>query len=145
MGESLGNGENKLPDRRKWVFYYDGDCGFCTGVVRSLSRADFWHVLEWMPYQKLDEPPAGLSWDDLDSAVYLDRGQGRLHQGFYAFRMITLRLLPLIPLAPFFWFPGVSLAGVPVYRWVAKNRYKISGCRIPGLSGGRRGKPPANF
>lgn len=140
----MANGEINRSARRKWVFYYDGECGFCTAVVRRLCRVDFFHLITWIPYQSLDQPPPGLSWDNLDLAVYLDTGRDRRHQGFYAFRMLTLRLLPLVPFAPLFWFPGVYLAGVPLYRWVARNRYRISGCRIPGLRDASDTKPPAN-
>jgi predicted DCC family thiol-disulfide oxidoreductase YuxK len=88
--------------------------------------------IEWNPCQALERPPQGLAWHDLDRAAYLDTGQGRLHEGFYAFRMLTLRLLPLIPLAPIFWFPGMNLVGEAVYGWVARNRYRLSGCRRVG-------------
>ena len=70
-----------------------------------------------------------MTWEDLDRAAYLSTGRGRLHEGFYGLRMLTLRLLPLVPLAPLFWFPGMNLLGVPVYRWIARNRYRISACR----------------
>ena len=69
-----------------------------------------------------------MAWADLDRAAYLSTGKGRLHQGFYGFRMLTLRLLPLVPLAPIFWLPGMNLLGVAVYRWIARNRYRISAC-----------------
>ena len=114
-----------------WVLYYDGDCSFCTRVVRSLSRIDFFSQIVWTPYQTLEKPPRGLSWADLDDAAYMDTGLGNLHEGFYAFRMLTLRLVPLLPLAPIFWFPGVNIMGVAVYRWVARNRYRLSRCKIP--------------
>jgi predicted DCC family thiol-disulfide oxidoreductase YuxK len=63
-------------------------------------------------------------------AAYLVTEKGQIHRGSYAFRMLTLRLLPLIPWSPIFWMPGVSLAGVRVYHWVARNRYRLSGCDI---------------
>ena len=123
--------------RHKWVLYYDGDCEFCTRVVRALFRIDFFGRITWVPYQTLEKPPHGLSWGDLDSAAYLDTGQDRLHQGFYAFRMLTLRLLPLLPLAPILWFPGVNLVGVPAYHWVARNRHRFSRCQIPTPKAGQ--------
>ncbi len=113
--------------RHRWTFYYDGNCGFCTKVARLLSRIDNFRQVAWVPFQSLDEPPPGLSWEDLDCAAYLSTGKGRLHEGFHGFKMLTLRLLLLVPLAPLFWFPGINQLGVPVYRWIAKNRYRISG------------------
>lgn len=116
----------KIGSSTTWVFYYDGDCVFCTRLVRALIRIDFFKRIRWLPYQTLKEPPGGLSWSDLESAAYLDTGQRRLHQGFYGIRMLTLRLLPLLPLAPILWFPGVNLVGVAAYRWVARNRHRFS-------------------
>ena len=69
-----------------------------------------------------------MDWVSLDRAAYLSTGRGHLHEGFYSFRMLTLRLLPLVPLASLFWFPGISILGVPLYRWIARNRYRISSC-----------------
>jgi len=87
--------------------------------------------MTWTPFHMLEQPPAGLSWEDLDNAAYLDdTGHGDLYGGFYAFRMLTIRLIPLMPLAPLFWFPGIRHIGVPVYHWVARNRYSISACHI---------------
>ena len=128
--------------RHRWVFYYDGDCGFCTRMATGLSRTDLLGRLTWTTYQSLEDPPRGLSWEGLDQApAYLDTGRGRLHGGFHAFRMLTLRLLPLMPLAPILWLPGVDRVGTAVYRWIARNRYRISGCRAPGVKPSRRERP----
>ena len=116
-------------NRCRWGLYYDGDCGFCDRVKRWLSGIDFFDVKEWTPYQALERLPLGLSWGDLERAVYLDTCQDRLYEGFYAFKMLTLKLLPLIPLVPIMWFPGMNLVGEAIYSWVARNRYRLSGCR----------------
>ncbi len=129
--------EENTRDRHGWVLYYDGNCGFCAGAVRLLSAIDFFRRITWTPFQDLKEPPHDLCWDDLDRAAYLDTGQGRLHQGYYAFRKLALRLVPLLPLAPIFWLPGMGFAGGAVYRWVAGNRYRLSGCRVPTLKSER--------
>lgn len=116
--------------RQGWAFYYDGDCRFCIRVVRLLALLDLFGRVNWVPYQSLETPPAGLSWEDLDRAAYLDTGSHGLHEGFYAFRMLTLRLVPLLPLLPVLWLPGMGLLGVPAYRWVARNRHRISRCLV---------------
>ena len=128
---------------KSWVLYYDGECGFCTVSVRVLAFADFFRVVTWTAYQELPAPPAGLAWEDLDAAAYLEVRKGssesggrpeeerRLHRGFYAFRMLTLRLPLLIPLALLLWLPGVNRLGEWAYEWVAANRYRISRrCRL---------------
>lgn len=124
------------------VFYYDGDCSFCSRVVQWLGSVDFRKKIRWVPFQSLEEPPPGLTWDDLDAAAYLDCGQGNLEEGFYAFRKLTVKILPLILLAPIFWFPGVQFLGVPAYRWVARNRYRISRCGLPAIKSSKTPGPP---
>ena len=121
---------NSMRHESGWVFYYDGDCGFCAGARRWLSKADFFHSVEWIPWQSLAEPPNGLSGEDLGSAAYLDAGNGRLYKGFHAFRMLALKLPPMLPIAPMLWFPGMGALGRAVYGWIAQNRYRLPGCSI---------------
>jgi predicted DCC family thiol-disulfide oxidoreductase YuxK len=128
----------------KWVFYYDGECGFCIRAVGWLYRLDLFKRVDWIPYQSLDKPPQGLTWDDLEASVYLDTGRGPLYPGFYAVRMLTLKVALLVPLAPLFWFPGVHVPGVALYHWVARNRHRLSAWRIPGISPGRPPQPPGH-
>ena len=132
--------EKAVQSRSRWAFYYDGECGFCATAARRLSWLDLFGGVAWIPYQTLEAPPRGLSWDDLGKAAYLDTGRVELYQGFYAVRMLTLRLVPLLVLAPFFWLPGVSHVGVVVYRWVARNRHRFPNCAIPGAEN-HEGKP----
>ena len=123
------------------VFYYDADCRFCTRLVRWLSRADVFQRVIWTPYQSLETPPAGISWEDLERSVYLVNGRrGRHYEGFYAIRMLTVRLPLLAPLAPIFWIPAMGVLGAAVYRWVARNRYRIFGCNVSASSRRRNGK-----
>lgn len=113
----------------KWVFYYDGDCGFCRAAVRLLARLDFGRRVQWTDFRGLTAPPPELSWGDLAAAAYLERpGTGQRYRGFYAFRMLTLRLPPLWVLTPPLWLPGTHWLGERAYQWVARNRYRISGC-----------------
>ena len=109
-----------------WTFYYDGDCNLCARAVEWLSRADLSRRIRWVPFQSLSEAPEGVTWDDLRRSAYLEGEDGRLYEGFYAVRMLTLRVWALIGLAPLLWLPGAHLAGALVYRWVARNR-----CRTP--------------
>lgn len=117
-----------------WVFYYDGECGFCIRWVRLLGRLDRAGRVTWVSFQSLDRPPRGIGWQDLERSAYLDSdplaGAADLHEGFFAFRQLTLRIPALFPLTPFFWLPGTGWLGSRVYRWVAGSRYRLS-CRQP--------------
>ena len=129
------------------MFYYDGQCGFCTLSVRLLAFVDIFRQVTWTDFRGLPDAPSGLTWEDLDSAAYLEvkkpAGQpaaaveypARLYRGFYAFRMLSLRLLPIFPLAPLLWLPGVHRLGESAYAWIAANRYRISRrCRLKDSS-----------
>ena len=113
-----------------WVFYYDGECGFCIRWVGRLGRLDRAGRVSWTAFQSLDSPPRGIGWEDLRRSAYLDNepqmGAANLHEGFFAFRHLTLRIPALFPLAPLFWLPGMGWLGSRVYRWVADNRYRFS-------------------
>ena len=116
---------------RKWIFYYDADCGMCSAVVRWLKRFDWRKKISWMAIQSLERAPHGLSFANLEKAAYLVCAPGHNYEGFFAFRKLLLKLPLLSPLGALMWLPGIKFVGVPAYRWVARNRYKISGCKLP--------------
>ena len=109
-----------------WKFYYDGDCGLCCGSVKWLDRLDFDCQVAWIPFQSLGKQPDNLSWEDLHRSAYLVAGQGERHEGFYAFRKLTLRMPSLWPLVPIFRIPGIQVPGRVIYRWIALNRYRLT-------------------
>ena len=112
---------------------YDGECGFCRATRSCLAALDVTRRVRWLPFQSLSEPPPGLAWDDLERAAYLRAADGRLFEGYYAFRALTVRMPLLMPLAPLMWLPGMGWLGSRVYRWVAENRRRIGfGCRVRG-------------
>ena len=118
----------KATKNKSQVLIYDADCRLCATLARWLSRADILQRIIWTPYQSLDAPPSGLSWDDLKRSAYLVDGGDQQIEGFYAFRMLTVRIVLLAPLALIFWFPGINVIGSALYRWVARNRYRLFGC-----------------
>ena len=78
-----------------------------------------------MPFQSLDRPPDGLSWEDLDRAAYLVDGEGLQYEGFFAFRRLTRLLWPLRPFYPLLLIPGSDRLGVAIYRRIARNRHRF--------------------
>ena len=116
------------------TFIYDADCGMCAFAVRLLRRLDWRNRISWISAQSLDTPPSGLSWEDLERSAYLETPAGDLHEGFFAIRGLLLRLPMTAPVGALMLLPGVRMAGVPAYHWVARNRYRISGCKTPTAS-----------
>jgi predicted DCC family thiol-disulfide oxidoreductase YuxK len=112
--------------RPDWTFYYDGDCGFCTRVVRLMSSLDRRRRVRWVAFQSLEELPGGLTRADFQREAYIRRGEV-LEGGFYSFRRLSLLLPPLWLLAPLMWCPGVNRIGEAVYAWIARNRTRLPG------------------
>jgi predicted DCC family thiol-disulfide oxidoreductase YuxK len=110
------------------VVIYDGNCGICTAQV---ARLPWWDCQDKLSYLSLHDPRVGERYPDLtheqlmQEMVIVDRHGGR-HAGPYAFRYLTCRLRRLWWLAPVLYFPGAMLLARPLYRWVARNRYRCS-------------------
>ncbi len=117
------------------VIYYDGDCALCVTARRWLSRLDVQRRVRWTAWQSLSEPPLGLTWSELESAVWLDAGSGRPVRGFHAFRALAFELQLLRPLAPVLWLAGAGRLGERAYEWAARNRCRLSRCVV--RSGGQ--------
>jgi len=116
------------------VLLYDGDCGLCNRLVRSLLRSDRSRKLSYAPLQS--EPAQaylhaqGLPLTDFDSLVFVpDWDHPRLHE----YRLRTDGALAACKVVGGGWglFSRLSILprGLrdPVYKLVAKTRYALFG------------------
>jgi predicted DCC family thiol-disulfide oxidoreductase YuxK len=55
--------------------------------------------------------------------------KGRLYGGYAALRWLAWRLPLLLPIAPLLYLPGITQLGDRLYRWVARNRFKLVPCQ----------------
>lgn len=119
------------PDQRPDadVVIYDGACGICTAQVRKLP---WWDCQGKLAYLSLHDAEVARRWPDLshdrlmEEMLIVDR-RGRRHWGPAAIRYLTVRLRRLWWAAPLAWLPGSMLLWRPLYRWIARNRYRLSG------------------
>lgn len=108
---------------------FDGDCGFCRRSVRIGKTLDWMGRIDWRARM---DPETRNSFsqaasEETQNRMISVRPDGTWLGGFYAVRDIMIRLpLTFLP-AMVLYFPGVSLIGVPVYRWIAKNRHRFGG------------------
>jgi predicted DCC family thiol-disulfide oxidoreductase YuxK len=111
------------------VVLYDGHCRFCTKTVRQLL---FWDCRGKLAYLSLHDAEVRRRWPDIS----LDRlmqemciidTRGNRYWGPEAIRYLTRRLRRLWWAAPFMYFPGSMLLWRPLYRFVARNRYRLLG------------------
>lgn len=111
------------------VVIYDGQCRICTAQVRKLP---WWDCQKKLSYLSLHDPEVARRWPDLShdrlmqEMVIIDR-HGNRHWGPEAIRYLTRRLRRLWWASPFLHFPGSMFLWRPLYRWIARNRYRLSG------------------
>jgi predicted DCC family thiol-disulfide oxidoreductase YuxK len=111
------------------VVIFDGHCGICTAQVNKLP---FWDCQHRLSYLSLHDPEVQRRWPDvshdrlMQEMLIVDR-DGNRHWGPEAIRYLTRRLRRLWWAAPLAYFPGSMLLWRPLYRWVARNRYRFSG------------------
>jgi predicted DCC family thiol-disulfide oxidoreductase YuxK len=119
------------PDERPGtdVVIFDGKCRMCTAQVRKLL---WWDCRKKLSYLSLHDEEVTRLFPDLShdrmmqEMVIVDR-DGHRHWGPEAIRYLTSRLRRLWWATPFTYFPGSMFLWRPLYRWVARNRYRFSG------------------
>jgi predicted DCC family thiol-disulfide oxidoreductase YuxK len=113
---------------------YDGDCGFCTTSAKWIERRlDAGVRVE--PWQTLDLEALGLTIDNVTSAAYFVDEDGSLHRGHFGIgRSLEHTTPPFRLVGRAMQHPPVAWLAAPVYRLVAKYRYRLPGatdaCRI---------------
>ncbi len=131
--ESSSNENGRLPTPAERpdadVVIYDGNCRICTAQVHKLP---WWDRQNRLAYLSLHDAEVARRWPDLShdrmmqEMVIVDR-DGKRHWGPEAIRYLTRRLRRLWWASPFLHVPGSMLVWRPLYRWIARNRYRLSG------------------
>jgi len=141
--------------RSRWLVIYAGDCGFCNRSKRWFERMDLEGLLNWQAYQSGAGRAYGISDAEASERLYLVAGS-KIYSGFRAFRRMLLfnpvsyfAIAVLIAAPPgdaalyrrivvsallAFFLPPFAPVGEWVYRWIARNRYRLStnsACEMP--------------
>lgn len=114
---------------RAYTLVYDGQCKICNPLADVVRKWDSRHLIEVVPSQA-----AGLlarfPWIPREAygrAIQLVGPGGATYQGAAAVE----HLLAVLPrgklIAWIFHIPGVRVLADRIYRWVARNRYRM-GC-----------------
>jgi predicted DCC family thiol-disulfide oxidoreductase YuxK len=131
---------------------FDGDCAFCQRWIRVGRRLDWRQRISWRARTEpgLREEFPQLSREATQRRIVSIRPDGETCGGFFAVRDL-MRHLPLTCLpALALYLPGVSRVGVPVYEWIAKNRYRLGGrsmeaCDLPAAVRPAPAAPPERY
>jgi predicted DCC family thiol-disulfide oxidoreductase YuxK len=116
------------------VFVYDGDCGFCTRSVTWIyARVE--PRPPAVPYQRADLAGLGVTEERARHEVLWIGADGTVHGGVRAFgRLLASGRRRWWPAGAALRFPLITWLAHPVYRLVARNRYRLPGgtgaCRI---------------
>ena len=115
------------------IVLYDGGCLFCQRSIRFLQRLDWLHKLRFQNCRETEKlPPCQTPLDSgrmLKEMHIVTPNRQRFYAGFAAFRWMAWRLPLTWFIAPLLYLPGVLWLGNRVYRWVARNRFKLVPCQ----------------
>lgn len=130
------NGETGTAD--KGIVLYDGDCAFCQRSVRILKALDWFHRLAFQSARDTDKLPATAVPLDhqklIEEMHVVPPARDTAYAGFSAFRWMAWRLPLTALVAPLLYVPGVLWVGNRLYRWVARNRFKLVPCAAGGCA-----------
>ncbi|CAN5554586.1 DUF393 domain-containing protein [soil metagenome] len=114
------------------VVLYDGDCAFCQRTIRILRKLDW---AQWFHFQNAREteklPPCATPLEPqrlIEEMHVVPPQRDRSYAGFAAVRWMFWRMPPVAWLTPLLYIPGVPWIGNKVYRWIARNRFKLVPC-----------------
>ena len=108
--------------------FYDADCAICVrGVTRwagLFERRGF----RWLPLQTPGAPArVGASEAELRAEMKLRLAGGRVLGGVDAWAGLFRSVWWLWPVGILIGLPGIRPSGAAAYRWLARNRYCLSG------------------
>jgi len=114
------------------ILLYDDRCAFCRKGVGLLRRLDWLHRVQFQDARdatKLPECAEPLVPERLLDEMHLVTPDRRhAFAGYRSIRWLSWRVPVMWPLAPFFYLPGALWLGSRLYRWVARNRFKLVPC-----------------
>ncbi|WP_159462162.1 thiol-disulfide oxidoreductase DCC family protein [Halobacillus sp. Marseille-P3879] len=113
----------------KSIILYDAGCYLCRQSKKWIQILDFFKFFQWETIQNAGstewEKDVNLNEENLSKEIHLITPDGKILRGFYSLRYVLIRT-PLTFIAGLFMYiPGSGLVGVPVYKWIARNRYRI--------------------
>jgi predicted DCC family thiol-disulfide oxidoreductase YuxK len=110
------------------IVVFDSHCGFCTSQIKNLQR---WDKDGRLAYLSLHDEDVERRWPGIDhdrlmkEMMVVDQ-TGNQYWGPEAIRYLTRRIRSLWWAAWVFFLPGAMFVWRRIYRWVARNRYRIS-------------------
>ena len=108
----------------KPIIAYDNHCLFCIHYKKKIESLDKKKKLEWIGIDNFNHKKYGLKKDDLLKEMHLIIN-GRIYQGYYAWKQIAKKIPLLFPMYCLSLIPGIDFIGDKIYKMIAKHRYKV--------------------
>ncbi|WP_316571036.1 DUF393 domain-containing protein [Neobacillus sp. YIM B06451] len=108
---------------------YDGNCVLCNKSKAKSEKLDWLGRVKWLSlqeYEKEGRKPAFRA-IDLRRELHVIDGNGRIYKGFFAVRKMLLQFPVTFLPALLLYLPFAVKAGIPIYNWIARNRFKWMG------------------
>lgn len=108
------------------VVWMDGNCSVCRASQTWCEVRDEGDLMCFRDFRAADENTLPLSREDHEASMWVRDGDGRLHRGFAAWRLIMATLPGWRWLATLTGLPPFRWLGEPCYRLIANNRHRIA-------------------
>jgi predicted DCC family thiol-disulfide oxidoreductase YuxK len=123
---------DKTTTHHKARVLFDGQCALCRKSVQLLRSFDWLKRLDYVdvrdPSQADLQNPLVIGAPLLDQMHVLTPDNSKIYGGFAAFRWMAWRLPLFFLMAPFLYLPGVPWLGDRIYKWIARNRFRLVPC-----------------
>ena len=114
-----------------YVVAYDTFCPLCRRSRRILERLDLNVRLTYVDIHDrvtMAREFPNVTYGECLEQLQVKEPNGAVYGGFFAFRSVTGVLPALRPFGPLLYIPGVPWVGQRVYRWIARQRYRLVDC-----------------
>ena len=111
------------------MIIWDGECNFCRQQVLRLRKLDWSDRLTFL---SLHDPRVAqrypqLTHEQLMAEMWVVTPDGQKFGGADALRQLSRTLPALWPIAPLLHIPLTMPVWRALYRWIARNRYRLAG------------------
>ncbi|WP_077625013.1 thiol-disulfide oxidoreductase DCC family protein [Sediminibacillus massiliensis] len=127
--------------KQKPVVLFDRNCYLCQQSKKVIKFLDWLKVFDLYSLQEYEKTQPTLSSrakEMLRGEIHVIKPNGETVAGYQAVRYILARIILTSPLGWLMYLPKSEIIGDPVYRWIAKNRYKLfqdkctdGSCKLP--------------
>lgn len=121
----------RLGARGTFQVWYDTFCPVCRRSRLALELMDLGERLEFRDIhdrEAMQRDVPGVPYQRALKEMIVVTPRGHVHGGFFAFRALSRGVPALWSLAVLMRIPGVPFVGQRIYRWIARNRYRLAKC-----------------